>query len=212
MFCALTNVFGQEREIAEQEFSALVSKAFQNLTGKMYRLTMINESFLGGGAEPRSVLTMTTEVAPPDRRRTISVFKSPSLNSKTETVWIGSKGYTRKEDGAWEDFKPNIKAITGGIYNTAKASFKFIEKTSINDQAVNVYESTRQYAPDANGAEMLEKMRYWITDTGVFLKRLSEIESTGKNLKMLSRTTTTYEYVQDIKIEAPIAAKKTKTQ
>lgn len=206
----LTGIFtvsAQEKILSENEFKEIVARAEQNLKGKTYRLTRTEEIFSDRSANAESVNIEINEYVQPDKWREVVETKSTNKNSRIERIWDGKNLYERENDGEWKKFSGG-----GGISGSIKSGkittiYKFIEKSVLNNQPVNVYEveQNRKAAKlSQNGmyeVHYIERTKYWISEDGYFLKKLSENEIAGS--KSLIRETWIYEYDPNIKIEAP---------
>lgn len=208
------SVSAQERELTAQEYKTVEATAFGRLKGKTYRMTRTSENFIDRNAEPRSVNKTISEFTPKGRRF-VSELKSPVRNSKFESVWIGEKGYQRKDDGPWEEIRKGEGSGNGAGVSTerpvlVRESYRFVEKGFLDERAVSIYESTRQYSAPKTGRETNHKSRLWIAENGHVLKIQTDMETTGD--KSLLRMTTVYDYDENLKIEEPVLAGEVKTQ
>lgn len=194
--------------VKENEFREILSKATENLKGKIYRLTKTEENFSDRAANAERIFINILEIVPPDKRREIEEVKSATENTRTERLWDGKNLYERKNDGEWKKYSGGgglDQRITSGRTTT---TYKFIGKESLNGKPANVYEAeTRRIAnkftqTSQYRVEYLTKTKYWISEEGYFLQTLEESEIVGSN--SLRRETQIYEYDTNIKIEAPI--------
>jgi len=197
-----------ENIIKEKDFQEILGKATEKLKGKTYRLTKTEENFSDRDANPESVKVNILEIIPPNKRREVEEFKSLTKNSRTERIWDGKNLYEKENDGEWKKYDGGGGG--GGNFTSGRitTTYKFIGKSTLNNQIVNVYEAemnriankltrTSQYQ-----VQYVEKTKYWISEDGYFLKSVKESEIAGS--KSLTCEVAVYEYDQNIKIEAPI--------
>lgn len=200
----------EEREITAQEFKDLEIRGYQKLKGRTYRMTMLNETFTDRDLSPEIINTMMSETVQPDRRRFVSEIKSPTINSKVETVWLDGKGYKRKNDGPWEETSPGsgVGSASGTpiIRKLTRETYRFVGKSALNNQTAGLYESIRHHSNSSTGQETISTTKFWISEDGLLLKTLSEFETVGN--KSLMRMQIVYDYDPNIKIEAPVLSGK----
>lgn len=204
----ILSVTAQEKIIAENEFKEILGKAEKNLEGKTYRLTKTEETFSDRSANAESVNIRINEYVQPGKWREVVETKSANKVTKTERLWDGKNLYERENDGEWRKFSGG-----GGIGGSIKSgrittTYKFIEKSVLNNQPVNVYEvkqnreATKLTQTGMYVVHYVERTKYWIAETGYFLKKLTENEVIGS--KSLVKENWIYDYDPNIKIEAPI--------
>jgi hypothetical protein len=197
-----------EKVIKEKEFKEIQAKATERLRDKIYRLTKTEERFSERGAKPQSVKINILETVPPNKRRELEEIKSPTENSKTERIWDGKNLYKRENDGEWEKYSGGGGGSGDFASGKITTTYKFIEKTTLNNQIVNVYEVetnriANKFSPTSRyEVHYVEKTRYWINEDGYFLNITKESEIAGS--KSLKREIEIYEYDPNIKIEAPV--------
>jgi hypothetical protein len=211
----LTGIFtasAQEKILSENEFKEISARAEQNLKGKTYRLTRTEEVFSDRSANAESVNIKINEYVQPDKWREVVEISSTSKKSRIERIWDGKNLYERENDGEWKKFSGG-----GGIGGSIKSGrittiYKFIEKSVLNNQPVNIYEveqnrkATKLTQTGIYEVHYVERTKYWISEDGYFLKKVSENEIVGS--KSLIRETWIYDYNPNIKIEAPIIKEK----
>ena len=197
-----------ENIIEESKFKELLAKTTENLKGKTYRLIETIDYFPDRQANVESVTIKILEIVAPDKRREVEEIKSPTKNSRLERIWDGKNLYEKQDDGEWKKYSGGGSG--GGNFTSGRTTttYKFIGKETLNNRAVDLYESesrrvankmtqTSQYR-----VEYVTKTRYWISEEGLLSKTIKESEVVGS--KALSRETAIYEYDSNIKIEAPI--------
>ena len=212
VFCALTaflNISAQEKIISENEFKEIQAKAKEKLQNKIYRLTKTEEQFSDRNLEPEKVEINILEIVPPDKRREVNEIKSPNENSKREEIWDGKNQYVRENNGDWKKYSGGGNG-SGGSFKSGKitTTYKFIGKSTLNSQLVNVYEvemnrkAVKYNMTSRFEVNYIEKTKYWFSENGFLLKSVREEESADS--KWLTRESWIYEYDPNIKIEAPI--------
>ncbi len=198
-----------ENVIEEGEFKELLAKTSENLKGRNYRLTETTDYFPDRSANVESVTTKILEIVMPDKKREVEEIKSPTKNSRSETIWDGKNLYEKQNDGEWKTYSGSGSG-SGGDFTSGRitTTYKFNGRETLNDRPAFVYESesrrvankmtrTSQYR-----VEYVTKTKYWISENSLLLKSVKESEIVGSNA--LSRETAIYEYDSNIKIEAPI--------
>jgi len=208
---AFLSCSAQQKEISAKEFEEIQSKATEKLTDKTYRLTKTEEYFpdRNGGASPERVNTRITEIVQPDKKREVEELKSSKENTRTERIWDGKNLYVKENNRDWKKYNGGGNS-GGGDFTSGKitTTYKFIEKSTVNNQAAYVYEvethrkATKYSQTDRFEVEYIEKTKYWIGENGLYLKSIKENEIVGS--KSLRRDTWVYEYDTNIKIETPI--------
>ena len=201
-------VFSQEKTIDENEFTEIINKTEKYLEGKTYRLTKTKESFGDRELKPEIIEISLKEIVPPNKWRTVEEYKSSSKHTKTEMIRDGQNLYKRDNDGVWTKLLGSGSG--GGSFGTGRITktYRFLEKTLLNQQNVNVYEAeVNRIANKFTQTSMyqvhyIDKTKYWIKDDGGILKKVKESEI--KDSKQLIRDTWIYEYDSNIKIETPI--------
>ena len=195
-------VFGQDVSALRSELIAAMKGSFEKTKATPFRTRTKVE--MG--------LTPTTQDWEPYSSGVIETIL-PDMSHFTftsgrtgEYVRIGDTSFIRDEKGGWRSHV--TKSAWWSISNPAAAlglngrSFEFYTESSGSNRNVKVY---RVVKTQDTGAEDLEKRKItWIFSfdkTGV----LFEHESTGYNGRNWVRTTESFEYDPNIKIEAPIS-------
>lgn len=144
------------------------------------------------------------EVIPPDRMRSISTI----AGRKSETIFIGDKGWMKMGDADWKDM---------GSVNAAMALSQF--SAGMVDDMANAISDARLIGPDVvNNApsmaysyfmdsnkfktpiDVKSKVKIWVdVATGLIVKQ----EIDGEAMGVKSKTVQTVTYDPAIKIEAP---------
>ena len=150
----------------------------------------------------------TYEYVLPDRIRYIHKETEGDITRQTEQIDMGKTKYCRRGNGPWEKIQsPCIGGGAGGIPSTISASYS-VENTKADKQDVKLfrqyitYKDTFSKNKENEGLSYYET-KYWLSKDGLLIKE--EIRYGFVDSKMVKRITVgTYEYDQNIKIEAPI--------
>jgi hypothetical protein len=200
---AMSAVCGQQTADSSGEFTAIYRKAQNLRQEKAHRVRTTIEKYADKNAAPTEKITSTYEIIPPARSRYSSVVESNSKTKKYELIRIGEKQYIKNDRGNWEIDKTEPKYALG---SESQKSVKFIEKTSFNNQTVNVYEvESDEFFEQVNRQS---KIKYWFSEEGLLLKM--ETESVEKETNAVSKQISIYEYDPNIKIEAPVISNRKK--
>ncbi len=197
-----------EKDMEEKDFNEIQTIAAEKLQNKIYRLTKTKEDSSDRDANPQSFSVSILEIVPPNKRREIEEFKSATKNTRTERIWDGKHFYEKENDGDWKKYDGWGGGSGSGSSGKITTTYKFIEKTTLNNQKVNVYEvemnriANKFTQTSRFEVHYVEKTRYWISEDGYSLKTVKECEIIGS--KSLTRETSIYEYDNNIKIESPI--------
>lgn len=190
------NAFGQEPIDRAKEFRELQNKSQTILAEKPHRRTTTTEVFDVKGTSPKAKYTSTVEFVPPDRRRYI--FTTDKEAEKVELIQIGEDTYIKDEKGKWKKNESRSESYGRAV---ASSPARFIEKTSLAGQVVNVYEEESSSYSEQAGRQATT-VKYWFNLEGQLLK--TESEETNQKTDEISREITIYEYDPNIKIEVPI--------
>lgn len=203
-----SSAFSQEKILEETEFTEIINKTEKFLVGKTFRLTKTTDSFFDRDLNPEIVEIEMKETVQPDKWRTVEEYKSASKHTKVEMIWDGKNLYKKSNDGVWEKFLGAGSGGGGSKSGKITRIYRFVEKTTLNNQDVNVYEmEENRIANKFTQTSMyqvhyIEKTKYWIAKDESVLKKIIESEIEGS--KQLIRDNWIYEYDSTIKIETPI--------
>ncbi len=171
---AFIDCSAQEKAFGEKEFREIQTKATEKLQDKIYRLTVTEENFFDRNTNPESVKTKIFETIPPNKKREVEEIKSPTENIKTERIWDGKNLYVRENDGDWKKYDGGGGGSGSSNSGRITTSYKFVEKTTLNNQTANIYEvemnrkATKYSRTSRFEVHYVEKTRYWITEDGYF--------------------------------------------
>ncbi len=210
----------QERTIEKSTFDAALKSRFRKYAGQSYRLTTSAENILpspnGGKVTWRSV----SEFAVPRANRLVYEFDSPAVKSKTETVIIDGKIYSRKDGGEWtvKDFPvkndeptaPKVKFVV----LEEQTEYKWLGTQILDKISTNVYAKIekKKQLNEENKSEIYSSSvtKYWLDQDGGIVKEETLTENQHKLVNRplsgiyRSLRTSVWEFDPNIKIEAPI--------
>lgn len=197
-----------ENAIEEGKFREIISKATAGLEKKTYRLTKTEEDFSDRKAAAEVVETNILEIVQPNKRREVKEIKSPTENTRLETIYDGKMFYEKKDNGEWTTYTGRSSGSSDFTSGRTTTTNRFAGKETINNQTADVYEAeshriaNKMTRTSRYRVEYIVKTKYWISKDGLFLKTLRESEIAGND--GLRRETEIYEYDPKIKIKAPI--------
>jgi hypothetical protein len=213
IFIGFINAFGQSKTISKDEFFNAFKKWEQQSKEKIYRIRIIKEVQINGNPTNR-VEESYSEYVPPDKRRVVYELKTPTFNSKIETILIetiliGEKKYTRRNSGEWREVIVKEKAAPKNDKKITVESdeYKFVGQETINGQNAVLYERVTKHkiTLEKNPTESFStiRTRCWFDKDGLLLKSETETEVVSGITKSLTRGISVYQYDLNIKIEAP---------
>jgi hypothetical protein len=191
----------QSKPIEKTQYNEKVVKSINDLRGKTYRSTTIEEKFIEDNTKPIKSMTTVYEILPPDRNRWILVTET----GKKEVITIGQKRYVRVNSGKWQDGESSrLSSGKRGVAAVESETYRLNENEKLNGEEVLLYEEIINSKSSSDGGENREiyTNKFWINKNGLLLKTQTDIEEISK--EFITRTTTVYEYNPNIKIEAPI--------
>ena len=207
----VVNAAAQERVINRFELDKMRTKAELAMRNLSHRVVTTTETFRARDGKQSDSSVATREFVLPDRRHTIFEIRAPwTPATKDESIYIGDVLYSRSADGPWELIPPSTTvkkdpwpAFVRLPYN---AVVRFIEKTTLEGQKVDVYEAVS--TSDAFGTpptKTTDTTRFWIREDGLYAKKVSEGENVQR--QYFKRQTVTYEYNIKVKIDKPAVSK-----
>lgn len=207
--CGL-NVFGQENDITEVEFTEAKSQALKKADGYNRRVTYKREYLKSADGSFRNSVSKISEIILPDKTRNLLIQTSDGVIEKSEDIKIGFFLYERIDGGKWT--KTDLRKV---VYDQSACRMSIIEgdekitnkykiaEEVLNGQQTMVYEWLKivEYA-NSNGT--FSQNRFWINKDGLIVRN----ETTYGKLnpeRIEEQTFTEYEYnPKDLKITAPI--------
>lgn len=201
--------FGQEKSISEQEFKYIFENWRQFSKRQTYHIRTISEVRLNGKLSDRNDES-ESEYAPPDKRRFVSILKTPAFTSKFETIQIGNKQYTRKDEGLWKesiiippksDPDPKKKTIIDSN------QYFYFGQDTVREKRAKIFgqitKSRISYENSERESFSTSITKYWFDKKGFLLKMESEMEIVTGIMTSYTKRTYLYDYDPKIKIEAP---------
>jgi hypothetical protein len=200
-----TSTTAQKALLASGDPQAVVTNAMFSLrTQPAYRVRSTSVASVGGGHATTSV----REFVAPDRTR--------NIEDGREVIIIGKIMYIKK-GGEWqnlgtqmsdmaEKMKQRVQDLSpaekAGATKGLTADYKSLGDETLDGIPTTVYEMHGAFDTKVQGVGSIVMVtKYWIAKSdGLFRKE----ESQGDEAGMKVKTTRTYEYEPNIKIEAPI--------
>jgi hypothetical protein len=210
IFACFAVSFGQTKVIGKDEFIAPYERWKLISKEKSYRIKQSLETKVNGNLSGPSDESFS-EFVPPDKRRFVSILKTPKFTTKIETISIGGKEYSRKDGGTWQlkEVKENTPPPqTKTKMSVESTEYKYLGQEKIDGEKTDVYEQVIKHkmTDEKASRESIStiKTKYWYGESGLLLKMEAEMEITNEIMPSYSKRTYIYEYDPNIKIEAPI--------
>lgn len=203
-------VFAQERTIEQSEFDTVYRNSFR--WGRTpYRMTITSQSRTEGRSQTDYSSKTTMEFAFPVGSRITMESHFGGKDHKNETIRIGNKTYTRKNDEAWTEklaeSTPPPKPALAGSENDDQIEYKYFGSEQLNDQTATVYGKivNRKTIHPSNNKEIVSVVttKFWFGNGGIILKSDMEQKSRIGETLYITRLTQIWESDPNIKIEAP---------
>lgn len=203
-FCFLSfalEISAQRRIAKNTELYDVQNKAYQKLYQRSRRVETIDETF----SEGSSVKTITRiyEMLLPTRSRSYYKEKEGDKVNETEQITIDNFLYVRKNNEPWK--KLEIGSGGGSGSGTGSGSYSCrqltVESIFLDGISAQLFDEL-DISSETNGLTFKER-RKWFGDDGSFLKE-EFVEGLLSPRLENRRSTTTYEYDPNLKIEAPI--------
>jgi hypothetical protein len=212
------SICAQTVKIKQEDFSAALQKAIEQLKGKPQRIIYKSVTRL---ERSTSSFENVTEIIPPDKKRFLSkntaepVISGPEFTA--EIIEIGEKRFTRKDNGAWTEtsivLKPENKIQSDKPQTEAVTDYYFLGEAKFDGKAADLYEfvtsnrlKIKQPWGEVKETLVLIKAKYWFGKNGLWIRDESEYEFSEPATNKVTHTqqmTRTYEYAPNLKIEAP---------
>ena len=209
----------EEKAVTGAQFDAIYRSSFDawSLTdwkGKSFRMVTLTQSRLEGRPQTDFAGKWTVEYASPTSSRMVYETSFGDKKSKTESIRLGEKVYSRIADGDWKESAP--KAATAPDAKPAdeaqaaeeQVAYKFLGTETLNGQTVRVYEKVSKTKRIKDGQESTTNTatKYWFAEDGSLLKSdmvaetragekiyhtlLSQIWETDETIKIVAPTLT----------------------
>lgn len=203
------SLVAQERSITEAEFNTVTEKGWAKLRAVSYRMKMTSERYRNASdSVPYYFINDVVEYSPPDRRRAVSIWRTPEGIKRFEKVEIGDRKFSKKNDEPWiDETKKQADRFTvkgDAVENKEKKVFRMVGSARVGKVDAEIFESVtiREYQTGPNDLISEYRERFWVDRNGLFVKR--ESKSIENGTKIMSHTIWEYEYVANLRIEAPI--------
>lgn len=209
-FCL--NVFGQQKDVTQVEFSEARSQALKKADGYNRRVTYKREYLKSADGNFRISFNEISETILPDKTRNFRVLTNDGIIEKSEEIKIGFFLYERTGNEKWTktDLRKAVYSYdqSGCRMSIIEGDEKITNKYKVAEEVLNgqqtmIYEGLKivEYA-SSNGT--FSQNRFWINKNGLILRS----ETTYGKLnpeRIEEQTFTEYEYnPKDLKITAPI--------
>jgi hypothetical protein len=183
-----------------EDFSRLHLNALAEMSKRAYRAVSEVDTF-SDKDQPAIFKSITTTIsAPPDSEHVITRIEDASGVHRTENIRVGEKSFYRENDDGWKEKSDkdgnsvNRFRVLGRV-DESQRKISVEHKDKADDLDAELYIITTQ----EDGITYIQK--YWFNSDKLLVRQ--ESESFRNNSKSLLRTTTTYEYDPNIKVEAP---------
>ncbi len=204
-------VHAQQNEISESEFRSKIAESRKKRIGVVHRQSIRTE-----GYSPGESSETIYEYAPNGSSRTLSIRRVGGVETKSETIRIGSNLFVRENDGDWKKLDVSAGIGTGsgigsgsgsgsgqaGNPPKVEVSYVYVGKDRVGDENVNRYKMTRTITFSYPRGDIVRTAteEYWYREDGMLLKEIRE----DMFLHSRYRRTVEYDYKSEIKIEPPI--------
>ena len=213
-----TEIYGQRKEISENEFKGAYLKALKQSQTLPHR--KISERFVFGKDENKirmSEKVITEFVSPENLRSLLQVSDEFAGKYSFEYVKYEGVTYQRRNEGEWlkKDLASSPNPQNSNNTSSDKMKYFLTENVKMDGQDADLFEfesevsnrmknpQTGEFFDDVSGI----KQKYWIGKTG-FLLKTELIEEMAATARIKSRRTEIYQYDPKIKIEVPTEALK----
>lgn len=213
---SVTFVFAQESTIDKAEFDKVMLGSFRALINQSHRIieeSVVENSF---GSSKQKNITEATKLA----RRSIYEFDSAASYSKTESIYINGKRYTKKLNNPWMEEKVEIKPMPNSFETISnEVIYKSLGEKVLNDKKSKVYQTitstTRVNKEKGYSFTVNETVTYYFDEIGLMFRSETNSEMINKpkiepnsailpkETKSITKRIKTVEIDQNIKIEEP---------
>lgn len=200
-------VHAQQKEISESEFRAMIAESRKKRIGMVYRQVIKTDGYSSG-----EISETINEYGPNGSSRTLSVRRIGGVETKSETVRIGSNLYVRENAGDWKKLDVSAGIGTGsgigsgsgqaGTPPKVEVNYVYLGKDRVGNENANRYKMTRTITFSNPGGEIVRVAteEYWYREDGMLLREIREDVFPHSR----PRRTVEYDYKSEIKIEPPI--------
>lgn len=216
LLLSVTFVFSQESTIEKAEFDKIMLGSLRALINNPHRTiedSVVENSF---GSIKHKTISEVNKIA----RRSIYESDSAVSYSKTESIYINGKRYTKKLNNPWMEEKIEIKPVINTIETISnEVIYKSLGDKVLNDKKAKVYQTvtstTRVNKEKGDSFTVNETETYYFDETGLMFRSETTSEMTHKpkveansailpkETKSITKRIKTVEIDQSIKIEEP---------
>jgi hypothetical protein len=217
LFCfTALPLLAQERIIEKKEFDDTYSNAYKKLEKRIFRSTYNSEWVRGKERRLTNRYSSVRESVPPDREHTTSISSDGETTHKFESIRIGDKFWERVNDGVWK-FGSSAGSGTGSGSGLSareierKIEYKKISNIDADGIGVDHYQFRQRIRWETSSGvyDDVTSTDYWIRKDGLPVRYEHENDDAVQDT--FYKTSTTWEYPERIRIEAPdIYEEKTK--
>lgn len=196
---AVSQAFTQT-QVPTDKFDALHKSAISRLDRLSYRETRKVEDLISRDGSVERTVDYVILVVPPNSRHTVRRHTDRSGVSQSENIVIGKIRYFRLGDGTWEK-----EAFLGDRFTMIpdkgdQVEVEFKREVDLEGKKAEHYFVTRTFGSSPNTRIKIEQV--WFSKDGLLLRTIVE-GGIGQGTTH-RKETTTYEYVRNLRIRAPI--------
>ncbi len=199
----------QKRELTSDEVILMANDAERRLDGIAYKAVMTTEWFTERNGDLSIKDVYSLETLPTGRHH----WTLEGQSGRVESIVVDGKNFHRVDDKPWELLaqphttnSPN-KSGTGvpsviPAFSTAGRVGKFVNRVTVNDQNVSVYEvKTKGTGRAADKTARTETVYYFIREDGLLASKIVEIDVIAD--KRFMQSVTNYFYGAEFRIDEP---------
>ena len=205
-----TATSAQQRTVTKAEIEKVEGKAEARLKKLSFRVKTTLQSYRDDPAIGLSTDIMTTEYMLPNRTRVVYENEGQSGSSRTETIRIGNKVYSKTNKGPWKIVKKMSAERLGwtdsnyGSSVSISNDYRYLGKQDLNAVLADLYEIVTTHLIRSLGRDIVEVVseKTYFAKKGRILKK--EIKRSDNIHNSFDKEITEYWYDRPIKIKAPI--------
>lgn len=204
-------VSAQGTVVQKAQFDDIIKSSTQIMKAKPHRVTVVSETSVNGKPQETTSAKTVVEVVGGDKRRAVREYKSQNQSQKKEYIQVGSKVYSRENEGQWtQSGMPNNSAEGNLKVISEQIEYKSLGSEALNGTNANVYTRTRErkMTDNSNNEEVqsTETVKYWFDANGALLKREMERENRRGGKIFHFKVTATIAFDDNIQVVAPQVA------
>lgn len=193
----------QEKKITDAEFQTVRKKSDDKTRGKSYRLRKSSKTYKKSDKSLAYFFNETTEyLSSGDSHSVIEGGSAGANPTLTEIIKIGQKTYNRSNNGNWSITEQNSNSRNTQVAAADTVEHTYKGKVEIDNRIADLYESKYVSKTIKGGRDFVTTtiIKRWFDKDGVLFRIEEEIETPNT----VTKRGYEYEYVADIKIEAPM--------